>query len=251
MPKPSSGTDYRSNSEKFDAKYGPNAECQRRACVATGKHRAGEHLDPRSDRYDGPGTTLGALPYQCRGSAQQLAAASREAGWNTRLVNIALHEMADEIRRSSDAAAAAQVDRDRGITEAMTRAEDCTRHGDDLRFERHQSHTMWLENHSLDEQRVVWLSAVQQIAKLCDARTELTGAEEPFVKAIRQIAAGAGRGQDRVRRRNKAPTHADCHKAGRCEHPDTPPHEACQHLSAWTLDTPTDVPTDSPVPSNR
>ena len=75
----------------------PDQRCTRKACRFKGRHPAGAHHDPRSDHYDGLSATLAALPYRCRPAAQQLAALARREGWNERLVNIVLHELATEI----------------------------------------------------------------------------------------------------------------------------------------------------------
>jgi hypothetical protein len=203
----------------------PADVCERTSCRSKDRHPGGEHLDPWSSNYDGPDTTLQAATYRVRPAAQQLLQLARRENWHPRLVQIVIHEMLAEINRMRDQATAAGVDRDRGIQEAAARALDCDTHGGDLRYLEHQSYWFWVESLSLDEQRVVWLSAVQEIAELCRDR------DDPLARAVAAIAAGAGRGQDRVRRKFTPPTPADCQRAGRCEHPPTPPHQACQHIA--------------------
>jgi hypothetical protein len=43
-------------------KYGPDQPCQRSTCEDRPPHKGGRHLDPRDELYDGPTSTLRALP---------------------------------------------------------------------------------------------------------------------------------------------------------------------------------------------
>ncbi len=249
MVRTTSGFDYRPASETLAAgpdpnlsQYGPDQPCQRKACIATARHNGGAHLDPRSEHYDGPDTQIGALTHRVRPYAFQLLHLARRAGWNVHLVQLALHTMTDEIHRLGEQIAAARVDRDRGIRAAAERAENCDVHGADLRYERHQAYWLWMQGIALDEQRTAWLSAVHNITQLVAddsdnpaTRAILATAEgQALAKAIRSIAAAAGRSQERIRRRYDGPTQVACAQAGQCEHPAPPPHVACQPEPAAT-----------------
>lgn len=106
--------------------YGAGKPCQRTgACIEAGPHPCGAHLDPRHPLYDGPITTLNALP----GGPRRAAYALLAAGAPTPEVV----EMAEEILRLRGQVAAVRVDMDRQVTAAMRRAEDCAAHGEDIK----------------------------------------------------------------------------------------------------------------------
>lgn len=105
--------------------FGPTKPCQRTgACTEAGPHLGGVHLDPRHPLYDGPSTTVNALPHQARDAARVLLAGGAPVP--------EVIEMAKEILRLRSQVAAVQVDKDRQVRAAMQRADDCTEHGKDI-----------------------------------------------------------------------------------------------------------------------
>lgn len=207
------------------AEFGPDKPCRRTACAETPAHLGGAHLDPRNDLYDGLDSKLAALTYRCRPSASALLNAAKQDGWDVRLVQIALHDLIDEVDARHREAVACRADRDRGITEAMQRAEDCEQHGADIRYERHQSYWCSVEADRNNAERVAWVDAAFQI------REAFANRSDPLAKKVVAFIDAAARGADRARKRHAAPTFADCQKAGRCEHPAPAPHAACEQLA--------------------
>lgn len=107
-------------------RYGAGKPCQRAgACTEAGPHPCGAHLDPRHPLYDGPITTLNALPGGPRRAAYALLAAGAPVP--------EVVEMAEEILRLRSQVAAVRVDMDRQVGTAMRRAEDCAAHGEDIK----------------------------------------------------------------------------------------------------------------------
>jgi hypothetical protein len=106
-------------------RYGPDKPCQRTGtCAGAGPHLGGAHLDPRHALYDGPSTTVNALPHQARDAARVLLAGGAPVP--------EVIEMAREILRLRDQVAAVRVDMDRQVRAAMQRADDCAAHGEDI-----------------------------------------------------------------------------------------------------------------------
>jgi hypothetical protein len=201
---------------------GPQDPCARTTCADELAHLGGAHLDPHHRLYDGPDTSLRALAAVVRRPASALLHAARRDGWNLATVNLALHELAAEIHRLDRQIAAVRVDRDRGIRDAMARAEDCTEHGAALRHESHQAY--WfsrLADHT-DAERLVWLTGIDAIS---DA---LRGLDDEWATTVRAHIQQARR----VRAAATAPTLADCQRVGHCEHPPTDPHAACRELTS-------------------
>jgi len=89
-------------------------------------HQAGQHLDQRSEFYDGPDTQLQATSMYVRGSARKII---RDAPALTAEVV----DLVTYIDYLGDQATHARVDRDRGIREASARALDCDAHGEVIR----------------------------------------------------------------------------------------------------------------------
>jgi hypothetical protein len=205
-------------------RHGPTVPCERSACVDKPAHVGGAHLDPASEQYDGPDTALAALPGSCRRSAQTLLHAAREHGWDRRVVETALHELAREILDMRGRMGAAIADKARGIREAMARAEDCAVHGEMIRSEGHQAHYFSVLAEQHDAERVAWLSAAHSI------RAAFAERDDPLAAAVVRYVDDAGKTADRARKRFAPPTFADCERAGRCEHPATVPHAACEQL---------------------
>lgn len=106
-------------------RFGPDAPCERTACTDEPAHKGGEHIDPRSTRYDGPSVTVTALPEGPRRAARALLAAGAPVPEVVDLVN--------EIHRLRDQVAAVQVDKDRQVRKASDRALSCEAHGEQIK----------------------------------------------------------------------------------------------------------------------
>lgn len=138
--------------------YGPDAKCQRAACADEPAHVGGEHIDPRSGRYDGPGVTFRALPETARRAAHAL----REAGAPIPEVV----DMAREILRLRGQVAAVQVDRDRQVRAALARSESCETHGQEIAELGKQLHEADKRAERNDRGRVTLLVLPQMIEAL-------------------------------------------------------------------------------------
>lgn len=211
------------------------AICERTECANRDPHPGGVHLDPRHAWYDGPYAALGALPYSCKRSAQDLLAASRNDNWRRQVVDVALHDLAAEIHRRGRLVAAAQNDRDRGIREAMKQAEDCAVHGERLRHEGHQAYWFSAESDVRDEERIVWMTLAGNI------RDVLAGQDSDVARTVIAAIGKTERAARSIRARRGAPTFADCQRAGKCEHPATEPHAACRRLAVAVGEAVADV----------
>jgi hypothetical protein len=105
--------------------YGPDKPCQRTGtCTEAGPHLGGAHLDPRDALYDGPSTTINALPHQARDAARALLSGGAPVP--------EVIDMAKEILRLRSEVAAVRVDMDRQVRAALQRADDCTEHGKEI-----------------------------------------------------------------------------------------------------------------------
>ncbi|TDC35706.1 hypothetical protein [Micromonospora sp. KC213] len=107
------------------ARFGADAPCERTACASEPAHVGGEHIDPRSPRYDGPRVTVTALPEGPRRAARALLAAGAPVAEVVDLV--------EEIHRLRNQVAAVQVDADRQVRAASERALSCEAHGEVIR----------------------------------------------------------------------------------------------------------------------
>lgn len=204
---------------------GPDSPCQRSACADEVAHVGGAHLDPTSDLYDGPESKLGALPLSCRSAAQAVLYASRADHWREVEVRTALHVMAEEILRLRSRVAAVSVDRDRGIRDAMKKAEDCAVHGEMIRHDAHQAHWFSVLADRNDAERVEWLGAAWHI------RDAFATRGDPLARKVVAFVDAADKGAKRARKRFEAPSLADCERAGKCDHPTPQPHAACEQLT--------------------
>lgn len=99
--------------------------CVPAPCRAQGDHPGGDHLNPHSEHYDGP-----ILPGYREGEAWRTILDVLPYTQETR---VAVHHLVTAYRQAKDQAARAQVDRDRGIREAMTRSESCEHHGEEIK----------------------------------------------------------------------------------------------------------------------
>lgn len=201
---------------------GHNGTCQRTTCTDLQEHPGALHIDPASDLYDGPEYRLGALPYSCQRSAYTLLFAARERGWDRRVVETALHEMAGEILRLKEQVAQVRVDKDRGIRAAMARAEDCVEHGADIARLGHDLHWMWIHAKQMEEAATGHQTSLYHVEDL------VRGREEPLAEAVRRQIQFGRRAVKQRHARYEPPTAEQCAKAGGCPQPE--PHAACERL---------------------
>lgn len=167
---------------------------------------------------------VSALPLSCREKTQALLRAARTGGCDMAVVESAVQALADEIHRSRDEAAGCRVDRDRGIQAAMRTAEDCQWHGKDLRRLYHEVYAYNTLGARYQEERGIWLSTSWRL------RDALTGRDDDLSRAVVDVLAKADKAVAAAHRRYQAPSQADCERAGRCKHPEPPPHVACEQL---------------------
>jgi outer membrane murein-binding lipoprotein Lpp len=112
--------------------YGPDKPCRRTACADGDPHLGGAHIDPRNPLYDGPTTTVNALPMTARDACRNLLAGGASVP--------DVVDLAREIHRLRDQVAAVRVDMDRQVRAAIQRAGDCEEHGKDIRRLEEQVH---------------------------------------------------------------------------------------------------------------
>ncbi|WP_051723715.1 hypothetical protein [Micromonospora chokoriensis] len=137
--------------------YGPDKTCQRTACATEPAHLGGEHIDPRSERYDGPSTTLNALGAGPRKAARALLAAGAPMP--------EVVDMAKEILRLKGQVAAEQVDKDRQVRAAGDRALDCTEHGKVIADLEKQVHHFDQRAAAYDKSRLTCVSGLHEIGE--------------------------------------------------------------------------------------
>jgi hypothetical protein len=99
--------------------------CSRLKCSGSDVpvHPAGQHLDQRSEFYDGPDTQLQATSMYVRSSARKII--KDAPALTPEVVDLVTY-----VDFLEDQATHARVDRDRGIREASARALDCDAHGE-------------------------------------------------------------------------------------------------------------------------
>jgi outer membrane murein-binding lipoprotein Lpp len=145
--------------------YGPTKPCQRTgACVEAGPHLGGVHLDPRHPLYDGPSTTINALPHQARDAARVLLAGGAPVP--------EVIEMAKEIHRLRSQVAAVSVDKDRQVRAALQRADDCAEHGKDIVQLNEQVHFFDEQARKNDAGRIALLGLLHAVEDLVQAHRE-------------------------------------------------------------------------------
>jgi hypothetical protein len=153
--------------------YGPDKPCKRTACADGDPHLGGAHIDPRNPLYDGPTTTVDALPMAARDACRNLLHAGASVP--------DVVDLAREIHRLRDQVAAVQVDKDRRVRAASDRALDCEEHGKDIRRLEEQVHHF-----------------DQAAARDNAGRLALLGGLHPIEDAIRGL-------QEKARRDEKVP----------------------------------------------
>lgn len=98
--------------------------CAPAPCRDDAGHVGGDHLNPRSEHYDGP-----ILPGYREGEAWRTILAVLPDTPETR---VAVHHLVEAHREADQQAVHARVDRDRGIREAMARSLSCEEHGREI-----------------------------------------------------------------------------------------------------------------------
>jgi TPR repeat protein len=171
--------------------YGPDKPCKRTACADGDPHLGGAHINPRSPLYDGPSTTVNALPTTARDTCRNLLAAGASVP--------DVVDLANEIHRLRDQVAAVRVDMDRQVRAAMQRAGDCEEHGKDIRRLEEQVHYFDRAADKNDAGRLALLSglhpiedairALQESARRGDKVPDLKTVLDVFAKAIERTYA--------------------------------------------------------------
>lgn len=159
--------------------YGAEQPCQRTACQTEPPHLGGEHIDPRSPRYDGPEITFGALPAACRRAAFALRAAGAPVP--------EVVELAREILRLREQIAHVRVDADRQVRAALARSASCEAHGAEIAELAQQLHAASQRAERNDRGRVALLALPHALEDLPDGAV-LT-AEQARAAARRALAA--------------------------------------------------------------
>jgi hypothetical protein len=135
--------------------YGPDKPCRRTVCASGPAHVGGAHIDPRHPLYDGPTTTVNALPMTARDACYNLLHAGASVP--------DVVDLAREIHRLRDQVAAVRVDMDRQVRAAMRRADDCGEHGKDIRRLEEQVHHFDKAADKNDAGRVALLGGLHQL----------------------------------------------------------------------------------------
>jgi len=171
--------------------HGPEALCQRTACSSlVGPHKAGRHLDPRDDLYDGPDLTLSVLPLAVRESARKIV---REAP----ALMPEVIDMARHIEFLRDQLAAARVDGDRREHAAQLRSQDCKQHGKDIKKLDRQIHAMDQAQRRTEAARRALLGLLEAVQDLVDNHQQGHTAET-LMSRLAQVVKKTGAAHDRA-----------------------------------------------------
>lgn len=153
------------------SEYGPDKKCRRTACAELPEHKGGVHLNQRHKLYDGPSTLLQVLPIAVRDSARKIV--HEAPALMPEVVDLGQH--IEFLRRQ---VAAASVDRDRQVREAMRRSGDCEVHGQELAELAAQRNLADGRADRNEKARLVLLSFLNAVDELIDKPREgLTTAE--------------------------------------------------------------------------
>ncbi|AAT36821.1 Pas73 [Actinoplanes phage phiAsp2] len=128
-------------------------------------HQAGQHLDQRSEFYDGPDTQFQALSMYVRPSAWTIVRQAPE-------VTAEVVDLVTYIGFLEDQATHARVDRDRGIREASTRALDCEAHGEVIKGLEDQVTGIDRSRASSEGGRLALLGFLHAVDEVLDAHTK-------------------------------------------------------------------------------
>lgn len=167
--------------------------CTRTKCAELERapHPAGQHLDQRSEFYDGPDTQIQATSMYVRPSAWKII---REAPALTAEVV----DLVTYIGFLEDQATHARVDRDRGIREASARALDCDDHGRVIKGLEEQVHAFDLAQRRADAGRLAALGFLFAVDQLLEGtlRPDLTVAQ--LVAALKAASKKSHAAHDRA-----------------------------------------------------
>lgn len=157
-------------------------------------HQAGAHLDQRSEFYDGPGGALGVASVYIRDSARKIV---REApALMPEVMDLVTY--CDFMRTQ---VAHVQVDRDRGIREAMARSESCDHHGEEIKGLADQVHAFDAAQRRADAGRLAllgFLHAVDQYTDRYRKSDDRDPALEPVVDALERLSKSTHSAHDRA-----------------------------------------------------
>lgn len=157
----------------------PDKPCGRTKCASPDVrvHLGKEHLDPRSDLYDGPGSLFQVLPLAVRESARKIAREHPD-------VMPEVVDLANQIQRLRDQVTHVRVDRDRQVREAMARSEDCEHHGTEIRLLGEQVHAIGEAERRNDQGRVALVGFLQVIDDVVLAYKNGTMAQDITVARV-------------------------------------------------------------------
>jgi hypothetical protein len=145
-----------------------------------------------------------------------------------------IEELERKVASYQDRLGAAYVDRDRGIQDALKRAEDCIEHGEEIRLLRHQAYSYWSAMNAADEICKIYVGLNFHLE---DALAKEPGlGAEPIPAGLRVkmaliILANVKKAVAAARRRHVPVTLANCQRVEKCEHPEPPELCACEQLS--------------------
>lgn len=182
--------------------YGPDKRCKRDTCADEPAHVSGEHIDPRSPRYDGPSITINALGATERRAAFALIAAGAAVPEVIDLVS--------EIHRLGRQVAAVRVDKDRSVLAASERALDCAEHGQIIKAaEESVQHFSQMADRHEDARRalVTVLHTLKEAVSVLRGRAQREGGLPPASEIVESIAVyldKASRAHDAAWRRAEA-----------------------------------------------
>jgi hypothetical protein len=136
-----------------------------------------------------PGHAYGAAPHLMRAALMRLVVAldpvaAREG--LTPTAAAAVEEVCDEAIKDRLRVAAARVDRDRGIREAMDRARDCAEHGRRIKDAEDRLAALGAQLDATEAERKIWLGVM---ALAADLHPEVA----PFGRRAQQAVARARR----------------------------------------------------------
>jgi hypothetical protein len=134
--------------------------CRPAPCRSKGDHPGGDHLNPRSEHYNGP-----ILPGYREGEAWCVILALLPDTAETR---VAVHHLVEAHRQAEKRAVRAGIDRDHGIRDAMERSQSCDHHGEEIKSLTDQVHGISAQLDRTERARIAllgFLHAVDEVVR--------------------------------------------------------------------------------------
>ena len=157
-------------------------------------HQAGAHLDQRSPFYDGPSSTLQATSVYIRSSARKIIT-------DAPALMPEVMDLVNYVEFMRTQVAHVQVDRDRGIREAMARSESCESHGEEIKGLGVQVWAFDAAQRRADAGRLAllgFLHAVDQYTDRYRKSDDRDPALEPIVDALERLSKSTHSAHDRA-----------------------------------------------------